>query len=667
MNQGWPWTVTTSLLIVAGTQAYASDVDGGSVQDDGSGLISYFVTSEFHQNELNRTPPFENPTVHEATTWDPRILDQDRTETVRVLISLADPAFAFEDFRHLAGSDPASLVKSRLAQLEPAFNEAERILSHEFGQVEVLGRTWLVPLLEVRIPADALITAYGQQMSGLRSVELERETQVASSYGGIETRDATIAANLIAAGHTGQCCGRAGNKILIGIIDQGNVPIAHPGWDDTLSSPVGSSSRLWLSYNCEVGSTCQSLAAFPASNPTDHGFRVTWIAAGSIEEGQDPFHTSMTARRHRSGLASEAEIVYYHASTLAGAVRALQHATAIGIDVVNYSQSAYLLPRCAPHHDDSSMNAAIRNALDGGVLVVAGADNNLGAPACTLGYPAQRSEVVTVGALYTTPQGLNYNQSQMWVGQTYGSSYGGIPAITAGSGVTAHLAGVDLVTPSIRTGLGNSLWWTYLAGDMTGGTSYATPVVSGVAALLLDAFDSVGWWAIDKRALKANLLLLGDHWNAEANAKATIGLSRWSGAGRLRAHFPSSADLTSPWGWGWRAVSIGQGQTVEWPVGSSGPESCSIAQWKWAAHWTEFDLTSIADIDFRVIDKCPPGGGTVTLAYDTGYDIASKFTLFSGQICGKCLYMQAYGYSVPAGGRIFYSADYYHSGSTSTH
>lgn len=159
-------------------------------------------------------------------------------------------------------------------------------------------------------------------------------------------------------------------------------------------------------------------------------------------------------------------------------------------------------------------------------------------------------------------------------------------------------------------------------------------------------------------------LLFGDGWDSDTDTQTSNGMSWRSGAGRMRAHWPSSADLVAPWGWGWRSVTIYPGQTVTWPVGSGGPLSSSITQWKWAVLWAPSNLDAVPDIDFYVDDTCAGGG---VLAYDMGYDVRARFRLDQSQISGRCLQMRAVAYSVPPEGVTFYSADYFHSGSTAVH
>jgi hypothetical protein len=122
---------------------------------------------------------------------------------------------------------------------------------------------------------------------------------------------------------------------------------------------------------------------------------------------------------------------------------------------------------------------------------------------------------------------------------------------------------------------------------------------------------------------------------------------------------PANNIQPSAWGWGWRAVTITNGQEVRWTANNGNRMSYNTAFWHWAVVWTEADMNNIADIDIRVVDTCPPGGGEVTLQSQSDRDLRNRITLLGQESWGRCLTMVAYGYSVPPGGRVIYSADHF--------
>jgi hypothetical protein len=79
--------------------------------------------------------------------------------------------------------------------------------------------------------------------------------------------------------------------------------------------------------------------------------------------------------------------------------------------------------------------------------------------------------------------------------------------------------------------------------------------------------------------------------------------------------------------------------------------------WKWGATWDEGNLGQAADIDFTVRDATT----NAVLATQQDYPIHNRLRLDATQIAGRKLKACTYGFSVPAGGRTVYMADFVHS------
>jgi hypothetical protein len=391
--------------------------------------------------------------------------------------------------------------------------------------------------------------------------------------------------------------------------------------------------------------------------------------AGSIEAGQDPGYPGSltTDQQQRSGQVPEAYLRYYHST--AGAARPtvgsiIDAAVADGVDVINMSLSTGgSSGNCNKNYNDGATNAAITNATNAGVILVASAGDGGSSSGCNIGYPSLRTEVLSVGELDSSNNANSYTQLPIHSESSRGgmaiNSYGGI------------LAGVALIAPGVFTNQYQTSGSSSLYASSTWhGTSFSAPAVAGMVGLMRNAWSSIGWQSSDARIMIANALLMGDGWNGTSTTSQ--GMNAVTGAGRPRMHWPTSTDLTAPWGWGQRSVSLTYaGQEVSWTVGDAAAEDSRITQWKWAIHYTwngagTGGLSDITDVDFFVDNTCAPGG-IVTVASDIGYDNRARFRLSQADIAGKCLRMRVRAVSLPGGPVTVYSADYFHSGITGEH
>ncbi|MCP4674783.1 MAG: S8/S53 family peptidase [Deltaproteobacteria bacterium] len=469
-----------------------------------------------------------------------------------------------------------------------------------------------------------------------------------------------MADELISLGYKGESGGRTkspSNNIKVGVIEPGPLNTEHVGWLDWRGGP----SRVKAAYHCD-DTSCDITDMSTVVEDKSHGTAVTWAIAGSIEQGQDPAYSSSTSRQNRSGMLSEAEIYFYWANTFYGhnIITAFEQAIIDGVDIINMSFNTKG-GQCSMTADSSSMNAAIADILDTGILPIGCAGNTESIHGeCTLWYPALRSEIVAVSPLESFT-GTPYENIEWspW------ASVGGMPTQTL-AGWTATTAGIDIAAPGHYRLHFTDGTDTYSFTEIWG-CSMATPIVSGAAGMLREVMNDLGWDGNDAKALMVNLMLLGDASDGTAGGHSYTRVSTKTGYGRLHMHYPSDDNLESPWDWSWRSFVMNEGDRISWPVGDGTPLSHEITDWKWAFLWFESALDSTSDIVIAVWDTCPPGGGEEIVAIDPSFSLRKRIRLDDSDTEGRCLEMRAYAYLAPPEGTRVWSADYFHSGDPQLH
>jgi hypothetical protein len=565
---------------------------------------------------------------------------------------------------------------------EPLLDRGERIHSRELAVEEALeplaselreaGATavsavWLTNSLQVSMTASRVIEFLDRHPEATASLNGE----LAPEWSGGKGRTQTGASRLVNAGFDGDPAGFG--RYRIGIIEAQN---AGDNWPSLDSHPVfresgtNPSSRIQLVEDCnsctgEFLGICVSWGCESTSNRSSvgsHGDTVAWVAAGSIEQGQDSGVVSSSARLARSGMAPETLLDYYGVNDCDAVTRALQRSVERGVDVVNMSFRGDFVnsetSSCDTGLNCGGMNEAIRAATDAGVLVVKSAGNfGQSDPDCSLTYPAWRPEVVAVGGLQTNG--------------AFGT-LSSVPRLATSSrgGVSIHYAGIGDLNASGLALMAPANWECYPEPGgaspyncvvSRSGTSFAAPVVSGTASLFAHSLSTSGAIA-NARHLLVNMLLMGD------GGASTSGISDVDGFGRMRAFAPKSSILTAPWGWGTHSIGGGV-RTVTYTVWDAGPESPNVSEWRWAAASFEDDLQNLeTDYVLYAYDACPPGGGRQLVKADVSFDPRKRIQLDHDEICPpgqptcRCLEMDVQILSAPTGGVNIHMADYFHGG-----
>jgi hypothetical protein len=615
------------------------------------------------------------PAAPAARSADEHALDVARRSApdalLRIVVVPTDSPFDFSRFQGADDARRAGLIAERSAQVAQTQERLTAELSR-LGARDV-SRLPLINQLHTQVPARHVEAI--SRLPGVEHVYLDETKGGPTGYGGLESRQGTLVNTFLGAGYNGNMHSRNGSAYAtrLGIIEwdcaspKTNWPNRnHVGYEDV----AGGSSRIRKVYNCTSGSCTQDLTS---NGGNTHGNFVSWTAAGSIEQGQSPsFPGSGTVdQQRRSGSSPESEIYYYAICGCGAVSTALDQAIADGVDVTNMS---FRMGDCdGLSFNCGGMNEALERATDAGIVNVAASGNygSYGATSCNLIYPSWRPDVLGVNGLDTSNLNQDYNTAILaddTTGPFRASGRGPVPIRTF-KGLSTTMSGIGLTAPAIYSYYFGGGTDSYGGGNIAG-TSFAAPTVAGAVANMRHAFNALNWpLGNDARMLMTVMFLMGDGWNGQSpGADTRTHTSSYSGFGRLHGHFPASASMTGPWGWGLRGFVIHDKQTVSWTVMDPGPESSLFTQWKWVLTWFENDLNNVADIDISVWDTCPAGGGApVMVASQADYDLRNRITLGASELRGRCLEMRAYGYNVPPEGRLVYTTDYVHSGDPAQH
>lgn len=597
------------------------------------------------------------------------------TELVRVRIQLREKLQGIGQLRGLKGAQRAAVLKGLEQQAQAQLGQAIDQLS-ALGALDIQHR-WLSQTLWAQIPSGA-----AKRIAALPSVEaLGLVERVAQKGNGQVNRQALLTDTILPS-YEGDRAGRGtSGRVRIAVIESiwnggqfqaDNWPAHnHVGFLDQAGR-----SRIIEMHDCSDTVLNSPARCTQVSSPTvgasSHGTAVSWVAAGSIDRGQDPVYPGQwtDAQAQRSGHAAGAEIVYYQIYRANEVALAIERAVENGVDIINMSFTLEENGRCDRTAND--FNRELRGAFEAGVLVVAASGNTSGESGCTVEYPSFRPEVI--GVNWTSGTG-NYNRSPM----DSDAPRGGLSIRTRG-GQTTLVAGVDLTTMGSVSSAFSQAPNSYDSSSRRG-SSFATPAVSGTAALLKSALaDQFGAaFANDPGYLMANLFLMGDtwggvavtqhlpDWDGDMYAANLSGISHISGYGRLKAHIWNAEHFPGPSGWGMRSFVIHPNETVRWTVGSSGPEPESVHHWKGVLTYLPEDLSAVEEVHFMVFDTCGPEGDTLVAA-DVRADWRKRVALHFADISERCLEMRAVGTSaLPTAGIQVWTADYYHSGHLNDH
>jgi len=445
------------------------------------------------------------------------------------------------------------------------------------------------------------------------------------------------------------------------------VNSAHPGWGDCEFASC--ESRVRAEVDCSFVSDDVDACSPWTGDPQElanHGTWVASIAAGDLTQGQDPNTTDPDGQRSRTGIAPEASILYFTASSTGFVAAAVAHAFLLGADVINLSLA---VSECAYdlHADCGGLNEVIRTVTRGGTLVVAAAGNENTpqgrcepGPDCNVCYPAIRPEVLAVGNV-ETPTGIDYDLAEI----ATNSSRGWVRVSVGGRHSALYPSGVDVPVVSISAP-GNVC--SYFSNKDTyddvgrSGTSFAAPVVSAAAGLIRQEFGPDVW---DARMLRSHVLTMGDASDADVpEPGVTVGTSSTWGSGRAKFHAFDA--MQSPKGLAHRSFKIREKEHVLFNAADTRGDALEpdVTQWKMGMYIDWPDLSAIPYLFITYWNTC---NRPRLIAADLNPGLERHVVLEGPAIDQACLEIRVYGYSVPAGGVEVFVTDYYHSGDPSDH
>ena len=395
---------------------------------------------------------------------------------------------------------------------------------------------------------------------------------------------------------------------------------------------------------------------------------VASVATGSIEQGQDATYpgSQTGSQRSRSGVAQEAAF-YYYAWSGCGNVKALETAVTDGVDVFNMSHGS---GDCDRSQNPCNFNAAAINATNAGIVLVASSGNDIPTASdgyCSVNHPAVRTVVMSVGALSSSNSTVDYEDVVRSTFFAYGDK------LVDMYNTSAKLAPmVDLIAPAFVEGYftatANSGSNAYSILDCFG-TSYAAPQVSAIAGLMREWQSGFGWsLADDARAIFANTILLGDRYNGSQtypSSEASTYVPDTVGSGRVRAHWPHSASMGSPYSWASYKRTIDDDEVMYLAIPGN-PQSSAKAGVKANLVWFDGDIYNIADLKFQIVDLDLAGEYVVATA-GAGALRKQLQLQTTSQYAGRNLYLKITGSSVPSSGETFYATAYTYSNSDVLH
>lgn len=565
------------------------------------------------------------------------------------------------------------------------------------GKVTGRGRYggWLTA--EVPGAAVAALAARGD----LDRVErLEGQAEPTGIYlGDVRAASRIDADRFHAAGYTGERPNSARHNhgdITVGVIEVGSLEDEACFLYD--GAGCAGASRLLERFDCSDGDGDGNMCE-PVANLADlddgsatHGTIVTSIVAADYSQGQGDTQPlgdgawtagtghSATWKQRASGLAPEASVVFFgnNGSTAAFA-DSFDDAIDRSLDITNSSWTwtsggaAGCNPRAIGPHEQE-----LENAYDDGVLNVVAA-GNFNDPAdvaatCNLGSPGDIPKALTINSVDGSAPACIANYNDCLLDTNY-SATGGMNAKIDGVVYSGVMSGVDLVAPNWINNATSASGTYGSVGGVWVGTSMASPVVAGAAALVKDWHLAAGntWINLPGR-LQTVMLSMGDRhaaaWKGAATSQQSFGTDPLWGVGKLKLRLLENGQGMGPWGYHMRTTTLAPATPDVTYVPFATPIPAGAVMVKCVMMQSEdmSDKDDISKIDLvmrlrqPVNGTCTAGAGAVTgTRIDATRDLKKMGAIEDSQatVAGRCLEVTLENEHVTASGITTHAFCYY--------